>query len=78
MVRAGSFALRIVGFLVAALVLAIGPAAARDLRVGTCQLDITPISPGLASAYIARFGVPAVVNHTDPIWLAGFSTGRSA
>src|SRR5256885_9803658 len=34
-VRAGSFALRIVGFLVAALVLAIGPAAARDLRVGT-------------------------------------------
>lgn len=78
MLRVGSFALRVVGFLVAALVLAIGPAAAKDLRVGTCQLDITPISPGLASAYTARFGLPAVVNHTEPIWLAGFSTGRSA
>ena len=78
MLRLGSFALRVVGFLVAALVLASGSAAAKDLRVGTCQLDITPISPGLASAYTARFGVPAVVNHTDPIWLAGFSPGRSA
>lgn len=71
MLRVGSFALRIVGFLVAALVLAIGPAAAKDLRVGTCQLDITPISPGLASAYTARFGLPAVVNHTDPHMAGG-------
>ena len=53
-------------------------ADAKDLRVGTCRRDITPVSPGLAAAYEARFGVPASVNHTDPVWMAGFGNGRSA
>ena len=44
-----------------------------QLRVGVCQRDITPISPNLASAYEAAFGGAAVVNHTDPIFMAGFS-----
>jgi hypothetical protein len=49
-----------------------------DLHVGTCKRDITPISPGLLSAYEAAFGGPAAVNHTDPIFMAGFGTGRPA
>lgn len=53
-------------------------AGATDLRVGTCRRDITPVSPGLADEYETRFGVPAVVNHSDPIWMAGFGNGRSA
>ncbi|MDJ0851063.1 MAG: hypothetical protein QNK04_22045 [Myxococcota bacterium] len=48
------------------------------LRVGTCKRDITPIAPGIADAYEAAFGVPAEVNHTDPVWLAGFGNGRAA
>ena len=47
-------------------------------QVGVCKRDITPISPGLADAYEAAFGGPAVVNHTDPVWLAGFGNGRAA
>ena len=47
-------------------------------RVGVCQRDITPISPGLAGAYEASFGGAAVVNHTDPIFLAGFGDDRQA
>jgi hypothetical protein len=49
-----------------------------DLRVGVCKTDITPISPALAAAYEAAFGVPAVVNHSDPIFLAGFGNNRPA
>lgn len=49
-----------------------------QLRVGVCQRDITPISPGLASAYQAEFGETAVVNHTDPIFMAGFGDNRQA
>lgn len=49
-----------------------------NLRVGTCQRDITPVSPSLAPAYEAAFGVPATVNHTDPVFLAGFGNGRAA
>ena len=49
-----------------------------DLLVGTCQRDITPISPGLAAAYEAQFGTPAVVNNSDPIFLAGFGNDRQA
>ncbi len=49
-----------------------------SLSVGTCVRDITPISPSLATAYEAAFGVPAVVNHTDPIYMAGFGNGREA
>src|SRR5258706_3619203 len=69
---------RIVVLLSVMLGLLVGSAAAEDLRVGVCKRDITPISTGLAAAYTAHFGVPAVVNHSDPVWLAGFSTGRSA
>jgi hypothetical protein len=60
-------------FLTASPVLADG-----SLSVGTCARDITPISPPLAAAYEAAFGVPAVVNHTDPIYLAGFGNDRQA
>ncbi|MGH7894712.1 MAG: neutral/alkaline non-lysosomal ceramidase N-terminal domain-containing protein [Candidatus Binatia bacterium] len=71
--------LRRLALLLAVSLLAVGdPAAAKDLRVGTCRRDMTPVSPGLAAAYEARFGVPAVVNHSDPVWMAGFGNGRSA
>jgi hypothetical protein len=46
--------------------------------VGVCQRDITPISPSLAAAYEAAFGGSAVVNHSDPIFLAGFGDNRTA
>jgi hypothetical protein len=49
-----------------------------SLSVGTCERDITPISPSLASAYEAAFGMPPVVNHTDPIFMAGFGNDRQA
>lgn len=49
-----------------------------DLKVGVCQRDITPITPGLASAYEAAFGGTAVVNHSDPIFMAGFGDNRAA
>jgi hypothetical protein len=49
-----------------------------SLRAGTCVRDITPVSPSLAAAYEAAFGVPAVVNHTDPIYMAGFGNNRQA
>ena len=48
------------------------------LRAGSCVADITPVSPGLAAAYEAAFGVPAVVNHTDPVFIAGFGDNRAA
>ncbi len=65
--------------LLAALLLLPTPArAGGDLRAATCKRDITPIAPGLAAAYEARFGGPALVNHTDPVFLAGFGTGRAA
>jgi len=49
-----------------------------SLSVGTCTRDVTPISPGLASAYESAFGVPAVVNHSDPVYMAGFGNDRQA
>jgi hypothetical protein len=60
---------------------AAGPGLAQgggSLRVGTCQRDITPITPALQAAYQAAFGAPGVVNHTDPIFLAGFGDNRRA
>ena len=48
------------------------------LRVGTCQRDITPISPSLGVAYQTKFGEQPVVNHTDPIYIAGFGDNRQA
>jgi len=47
-------------------------------QVGLCVRDITPVSPGLAPAYEAAFGGTAVVNHTDPIFMAGFGDNRQA
>jgi len=49
-----------------------------DLLVGTCKRDITPISPSLQAAYEAAFGGPAPVNHTDPVFMAGFGNDRQA
>ena len=47
-------------------------------RVGLCQRDITPVSPSLVDAYEAAFGGTADVNHTDPVFLAGFGDNRRA
>jgi hypothetical protein len=46
--------------------------------VGVCQRDITPVSPDLADEYEAAFGGPATVNHTDPVFMAGFGDNRRA
>ena len=58
------------------------PALANDgqgsLSVGTCQKDITPVTPLLQAAFAAKFGVPGVVNHTDPVFMAGFGNNRAA
>ncbi len=51
---------------------------ARPALVGICQRDITPVSPNLVVAYEAAFGEAAVVNHSDPIFLAGFGNNRQA
>lgn len=48
------------------------------LRAGTCMRDITPVSQSLAAAYESAFGQPAVVNHTDPVYMAGFGNNRRA
>jgi len=71
---------RVALFTVLSLGLPLGAAAAGpgDLSVGVCQRDITPVSPGLATAYEAAFGAPAPVNHTDPVFLAGFGNDRQA
>jgi hypothetical protein len=61
--------------------LAAGPALAGaddSLQVGTCQRDITPISPSLTDDYQAAFGEAGAVNHTDPIFVAGFGNDRQA
>lgn len=47
-------------------------------KAATCVRDITPVSPGLAAAYEEAFGEPATVNHTDPVYMAGFGTDRQA
>jgi hypothetical protein len=51
---------------------------APSFRAAVCVRDITPITPGLAAAYTATFGQPAVVNHTDPVFMAGFGDNRAA
>jgi hypothetical protein len=48
------------------------------LKAGVCVRDITPVTPGLATAYENAFGGTAVVNHTDPIFIAGFGDNRAA
>jgi hypothetical protein len=51
----------------------IGPMSA-----GVCVVDITPISTSLVDEYEAAFGGSAVVNHTDPVFIAGFGDNRQA
>ena len=45
-------ALRLLAVLLPLLLFAGAAHAKGDLRVGTCRVDITPISPGLAAAYV--------------------------
>lgn len=47
-------------------------------KAGTCVRDITPVSPSLEAAYEETFGELGTVNHTDPIYIAGFGTDRHA
>ncbi len=54
------------------------PFRVAPFKAGVCAVDITPISPALATEYEATFGVPAAVNHTDPIFIAGFGNDRQA
>lgn len=54
------------------------PAPVGPISVGVCKVDITPISPSLLGEYEATFGVPGEVNHTDPIYIAGFGNDRPA
>jgi hypothetical protein len=46
----------------------------QTFKAATCVRDITPVSADLASSYEDTFGEPGTVNHTDPIYLAGFGT----
>lgn len=48
------------------------------MSAGVCAIDITPISPSLVDEYEAAFGGVGVVNHTDPIYIAGFGNDRQA
>ncbi|MFK7894437.1 MAG: neutral/alkaline non-lysosomal ceramidase N-terminal domain-containing protein [Myxococcota bacterium] len=48
------------------------------LRAGVCSVDITPISPSLLDEYESTFGVSGAVNHTDPVYIAGFGNDRQA
>jgi hypothetical protein len=47
-------------------------------KAAVCVRDITPVSPSLVAAYEEKFGETATVNHTDPIYMAGFGTDRHA
>jgi len=48
------------------------------LDVGVCKRDITPVTPSLAEKYEAKFGQAKAVNHTDPVYMAGFGNDRQA
>jgi len=48
------------------------------MSAGVCAVDISPISPSLVDEYEATFGLTAVVNHTDPVYIAGFGNDRQA
>ena len=72
---------RLVGSL-AVLMLALAPATSQGvdwgLRVGTCVTDITPVSPALVDEYETAFGHAGTVNHSDPVFMAGFGNDRQA
>jgi hypothetical protein len=46
----------------------------QTFKAATCIREITPVSPNLASAYQEAFGEAGAVNHSDPIYMAGFGT----
>jgi hypothetical protein len=69
---------KIVWLTIVSLVLGGTVYAGGDLQVGTCMKDITPISSSLADEYQSAFGTPGAVNHSDPIFLAGFGNNRQA
>jgi len=48
------------------------------IQAGVCVVDITPVSSSLVDAYEAAFGGTAVVNHSDPNFVAGFGNDRRA
>lgn len=47
-------------------------------KAAACVRDITPVSEALAAEYEATFGTTKDVNHSDPIYLAGFGNDRQA
>ena len=47
------------------------PIHVAPMSAGVCAVDISPISPSLVDEYEAAFGGSAVVNHTDPVYMAG-------
>lgn len=50
----------------------------QTFKAATCLRDITPVSESLASAYQETFGEPPTVNHTDPIYMAGFGARQAS
>jgi hypothetical protein len=72
------FRLSVASLLAAVALLGMNCPGALGLRVGVCQRDITPISPSLADEYQAAFGHAGTVNHTDPVFMAGFGNDRRA
>jgi len=54
------------------------PGVQQHALVGVCQRDITPISASLVDEYETAFGGSAVVNHSDPVFMAGFGNDRQA
>jgi hypothetical protein len=61
-----------------ALIGAPRPIHQEPMSAGVCVVDISPISPSLVDEYETAFGGTAVVNHTDPIYIAGFGNDRQA
>ena len=50
----------------------------QPMSAGACAVDITPISASLVDEYEAAFGGTGVVNHTEPVYIAGFGNDRQA
>lgn len=68
----------VLGLVLVAIAL-LGPDCSSPIfRAGVCAVDITPISPSLTDEYEAAFGGTAIVNHTDPVFMAGFGDNRQA
>lgn len=50
------------------------PGGDDTFKAATCLRDITPVSESLVAAYQDAFGETPEVNHTDPVYMAGFGT----